>query len=104
MTLAARLGFFPCALALTACGVAPPRSVFPTADAALGRMKATYACANGVQGEAKIDHFSPKGRVRGDLILTAVVPDRVRFDVVSFGNTLYTLTSDGERFQMLDVK
>src|SRR5262249_11094177 len=71
---------------------------------ALGRMRATYACANGVQGEAKIDHFSPRGRVRGDVYLTAVVPDRVRFDVVSFGTTLYTLTSDGDRFEMLDVK
>jgi hypothetical protein len=67
-------------------------------------MRASYACANGVQGEAKIDHFSPKGRIRGDIVLTAVVPDRVRFDVVSFGTTLYTLTSDGNRFQMLDVK
>jgi hypothetical protein len=104
MTPAARLGLFPCALALAACGAAPPRSQFPTADDALARTRATYSCANGVQGEAKIDNFSPKGRVRGDLILTAVVPDRVRFDVVSFGNTLYTLTSDGERFQMLDVK
>jgi hypothetical protein len=104
MTLAARLGFFPCALALAACGATPPRSVFPTADDALGRMRATYACANGVQGEAKIDNFSPKGRVRGDLILTAVVPDRVRFDIVAFGTTLYTLASDGERFEMLDIK
>ncbi len=67
-------------------------------------MKATYACANGVQGEAKIDNFSPKGRVRGDMYLTAVVPARVRFDVVSFGTTLYTLTSDGDKFHMLDVK
>jgi hypothetical protein len=78
--------------------------MFPDANAALGRMHATYACANGVRGEAKIDHFSPKGRVRGDLYLIAVVPDRVRFDVVSFGTTLYTLTSDGAHFEMLDVK
>jgi hypothetical protein len=67
-------------------------------------MKATYACANGVQGEAKIDNFSPKGRVRGELLLTAVVPDRVRFDVQAFGNVLYTLASDGKAFEMLDVK
>jgi hypothetical protein len=104
MTPAARFGLFPCALALAACGVAPPRSVFPTANDALGRMKATYACANGVKGEAKIDNFSPKGRVRADLILTAVVPDRVRFDVVSFGNVLYTLASDGKAFEVIDVK
>jgi hypothetical protein len=107
MTLAARLptiGLLPCALSLAACGVRPPRSVFPDANAALDRMRATYACANGVQGEAKIDHFSPKGRVRGDLYLLAVIPDRVRFDIVAFGTTVYALTSDGERFQMLDVK
>jgi len=107
MTIAAHPALFPCALALltlTGCGASPPRSVFPDAGAALGRMRATYACANGVQGEAKIDHFSPKGRVRGDLLLMAVVPDRVRFEVVSFGTTLYALTSDGDRFQMLDVK
>ena len=104
MTPAARFALLPFMLTLACCGATPPRSRFPDADAALGRMRATYACANGVQGEAKIDHFSPKGRVRGDLILTAVVPDRVRFDVVSFGNTLYTLASDGDRFQMLDVK
>ena len=105
MNLAGRLGFLLCGLSTACCGTASrPRSVFPDADAALARMHATYACANGVQGEAKIDHFSPKGRVRGDLYLTAVVPDRVRFDVVSFGTTLYSLTSDGDRFQMLDVK
>ena len=104
MIMDARLGLIPCALMLSCCAATGPRSRFPDADAALGRMKATYACANGVQGEAKIDHFSPKGRVRGDVYLTAVVPDRIRFDIVSFGTTLYTLTSDGDRFQMLDVK
>lgn len=91
---------------LTGCpSVQPPRSQFPTADDALGRMKDTYACVNGVQGTAKIDHFSPRGRIRGDIYILAVNPARVRFDVVSpFGATLYTLTSDGERFQMLDLK
>lgn len=90
---------------LGACGARPPPSVFPTADDALGRMKAEYMCTNGVQGTAKIDHLSPRGRIRGEVYLFAVNPDRVRFDVVSpFGATLYTLTSDGDRFQMLDVK
>src|SRR5690348_11165264 len=82
----------------------PPASQFPTVDAALGRMRDTNACVNGVQGDAKIDHFSPKGRVRGDVLVLAVNPDRVRFDVVAFGQPVYTLTSDGTQFQMLDVK
>jgi hypothetical protein len=98
--------FLLLASALTAaCGQKPPPSVFPTADAALDRMKATYACVNGVQGTAKIDRFAPEGRVRGEVLLLAVNPDRVRFDVASpFGAMLYTLTADGEKFQMLDVK
>lgn len=91
--------------ALSCCGTAPPRSQFPTADDALGRMKATFECVNGVQGGGKIDHFSPKGRIRGDLYVLAVNPDRVRFDVVSpFGATVYTLTSDGSNFEMLDLQ
>lgn len=91
---------------LTGCPSAqPPPSRFPTADAALDRMEATYACVNGVQGTAKIDHFSKQGRIRGEVYILAVNPDRVRFDVVSpFGATLYTLTSNGTTFQMLDVK
>jgi hypothetical protein len=93
------------AAALVGCGVKPPASQFPTADAALDRMKATYACVNGVQGAAKIDVFAPEGRVRGDLLLTAVNPDRVRFQIVSpFGLSLFTLTSDGRSFALADAK
>ncbi|WP_434041308.1 MULTISPECIES: LolA family protein [Sorangium] len=93
------------AVLVTGCAsVAPPASRFPTADAALGRMKDTYACVNGIQGTAKIDHFSRQGRIRGDVYILAVNPDRVRFDIVSpFGANLFTLTSNGTLFQMLDV-
>lgn len=101
----ARICLAASALFMTACGTPPPKSVFPSADAALGRMKATYACVNGVQGTAKIDRFAPEGRIRGEVLLFAVNPDRVRFDVISpFGALIYTLTADGERFQMLDTK
>lgn len=83
-----------------------PRSVPPRPGDALSRMKEQYACVNGVQGEAKIDSFSPKrGRIRGTAYLFAVNPDRVRFDVVSpFGASLYTLTSNGDLFQLLDFE
>jgi hypothetical protein len=92
-------------LALAGCGHLPPPSRIPTADDAIARMRATFACANGIQGEAKIDHFSPQGRVRGQVLLIAVNPDRVRFDVVPpFGVTLYTLTSNGENFALYDLK
>jgi hypothetical protein len=96
---------FALPLVLVGCGAAPPRSQFPSAGDALARMRATYACGSGVQGVSKIDRFAPEGRVRGEVDLLAVNPDRVRFDVVSpFGVLLYTLTSNGRKFQMLDVK
>ena len=102
---AARAAVVALPLATACCGTPPPASKFPTADDALGRMHQSYACVNGVQGVAKIDHRSPKtGRIRGELQLLAVNPDRVRFDVESFGVVLYTLASNGDRFQMNDVK
>lgn len=96
-----------CAVALlaTGCPTPPPPSQFPSGEAALRAMKRTFSCANGVQGEGKIDHFSAKGRIRGEVYIFAVNPARVRFDVVSpFGAMLYTLTSNGQTFRMLDVK
>ncbi|MBI4701153.1 MAG: hypothetical protein HY744_08345 [Deltaproteobacteria bacterium] len=93
------------ALALAGCCATPPRSQFPGPAEALERLKATYACANGVQGTAKIDRFSPQGRLRGEVYVFGVNPARVRFDVASpFGQMLYTLTSNGREFRMLDVK
>jgi hypothetical protein len=93
------------ALALAGCGQPPPSSVFPTAEAALGRMRDSYACAHGLQATAKLDVFSTRGRVKGEAFLFALLPERVRFDVVSaFGVTLYTLTSDGRDFKMLDLE
>ena len=93
-------------LILTGCpSKVPPQSQFPTAHDALSQMKQTFACANGIQGEGKIDHFSAQGRVRGDVFIFAVNPAWVRIDVFSsFGGMLYTLTSNGTDFQMLDTQ
>ncbi|HEY3593134.1 MAG TPA: hypothetical protein VGL13_04650 [Polyangiaceae bacterium] len=87
--------------------VAPPPSRFPSAADALSRMKATYACERGVKGEARIDHFSERGRVRGKLLLFAIKPDRLRFDVVSpppFNSIISTLTADAGQFALSDVR
>lgn len=93
------------ALALSGCARPPPPSQFPTADAALARMRATYACSRGVQGEAKLDLFNKQGRVRGNVLYLAMLPEKLRFDVYSpFGVTLSTLTSDGHDFALFDLK
>lgn len=95
-----------CALALLAgCGRSAPASQFPDARTALDRMRETYACSRGLTGEAKLDYFGETGRVRGDLWYLVSLPDKVRLDVVSpFGATISTLTSDGQRFSLLDLR
>jgi hypothetical protein len=78
--------------------------VFPNGQAAIDRMKSTYDCVRGVHGDAKIDYFSEKGRVRGTLLFFAIEPASVRMDVVSpFGVTLSTLASDSEQFSLNDL-
>ncbi len=90
---------------LAGCPMPPPASPMPTAAAALDRMKASAACGSGVQATAKIDFFGPQGRVRADLSMLASSPARLRMDVFSSFNTqLATLTSDGARFALADLR
>lgn len=91
-------------LAAAGCPSQPPQSQFPSADDALGQVRATYDCALGVRGTAKIDLVTKKGRVKTDVDLTAVTPESVRFDVTTPGimSLLYTLTSDGKDFKFND--
>ncbi|MCA9584347.1 MAG: hypothetical protein KC657_03210 [Myxococcales bacterium] len=103
--LARALGVAALVSASWGCGHPPPASQMPSAQAAIDRMRATQACGNGIQAAAKIDHFGEGGRVRGDLLLFAVKPARLRMDVVSpFGVTLATLASDGKRFSLSDLR
>ncbi len=88
-----------------ACGSSPPPSEFPDAEALLSRMRETYACSRGISGEAKIDYFEAGTRVRADSLYVAALPSQVRFDVFSpFGLMLSTMTSDGEAFELYDLR
>ena len=87
------------------CGRPPPPSQFPTADAALGRMHASYSCSRGVQGEAKLDLFNKQGRVRGNVLVPGDAARKPPLHVYSpFGVTLSTLTSDGQNFSLFDLQ
>jgi len=93
------------ALSVTACGRPPPASRFPSAEAAIARMRATYECSRGIKGEAKLTYFGDGGRVRGSVLYLGELPERVRFDVISpFGATISTLTADGENFALYDLR
>lgn len=91
------------AMLAVACG-GPPPSQFPTADAALERMRATQGCSRGVRADAKIDYFGDEGRVRTSALFFAVRPENLRFDVLAPSNLgmALILTSDGERFALTD--
>lgn len=91
--------------AVIGCHRAPPPSQFPTARAAIDRMRATHECSRGLTGEAKLDYVGDEGRVRGDVLFMTSRPESLRIDAFTpFGVTLSTLTSDGSRFALLDLK
>lgn len=94
------------ALGSMACGTPPPRSLVPDARAALDRLHATQDCGRGIQAAAKIDHFGSQGRVRGDLLMFAVWPAKLRMDVIGPMNVgvVATLASDGTRFSLADLR
>jgi hypothetical protein len=91
--------------AATGCHRSAPPSRFPDAASLLSRLREEQSCSRGLVGEGKIDYFGKEGRVRGSLLFMASTPDRVRLDVVSpFGATISTLTSDGQKFALYDLR
>ncbi len=92
------------------CGLPPPPSQLPSATAAIDRMRATLAPCSGVQAGATFEVSRSyamvfSGSLRGDVLLYAASPARVRMDLVSsFGVSLATLTSDGTRFAFADMR
>ena len=106
MTRAGALVVVLASLGCMACGTSPPASQMPNARAALDRLHATQDCGLGIQAAAKIDHFGKGGRVRGDLLMFALWPARLRMDVVGPMNVgvVATLTSDASKFTLADLR
>jgi hypothetical protein len=94
------------ALGSAACTGAPPASQFPNAQAAIDRMRATSACGNALQADAKLDHFAQEtGRVRTELLFMAARPASLRMDALApVVGTVFTLTTDGKDFQVSDLR
>lgn len=101
-----RLHYFAVGAALlcTGCPTKPPPSQFPNAQAAIDRMRASAACGNGVNADAKVDYFTPKERARVEVLILAVKPARLRMNVNVFNTNAGTLTSDGQRFALEDIR
>jgi Outer membrane lipoprotein LolB len=95
------------AVALTGgCFSGPaPASQFPDADRALARLAEQHECSRALRGEAKLDTFDERGRLRVGALFMLEHPQSLRLDLLSpLGGTLATLTSDGQRFALLSQK
>lgn len=90
---------------LLACGRPPPASRFPSAAAAIERMRASVACSRGLAGEVRLDFLGDQGRLRAKALYALARPSRIRFDTMNpLGGVLSTLTSDGDQFALLDMQ
>lgn len=100
--------FAPALAGCNCASVPPPPSRLPDAASALARMHATYACANAIKAtDAKMDYAGDRGRVRGDMSLYVARPERIRMDIFApppLSTAIDTLTSDGKRFALRDLR
>jgi hypothetical protein len=89
-----------------ACNTPPPPSQLPNAQAAIDRMRATGACGNALQADAKLDYFaSESGRARLDVLFLAKRPASLRMDALApLVGSVFTLATDGKRFQVADKR
>jgi outer membrane lipoprotein-sorting protein len=57
-----------------------------------------------LKAEARVTQWGSRGRIRGTVLMFLEQPNRVRFDVMTQLGPVLVLTSDGERFQLSDLR
>lgn len=57
-----------------------------------------------IKAEARVTQWGRNGRIRGTVLMFLQRPDRVRFDVMTQVGPAAVLTSDGESFQLSDLR
>jgi outer membrane lipoprotein-sorting protein len=93
-------------VALTACKSGPTCPVQARTDAgqALADHAATKAGWRSLKAEARVTQWGGRGRIRGTVLIFLEQPNRVRFDVMTQVGPAAVLTSDGESFQLSDLR
>ncbi len=96
------------ALAVGAAGCGPrgacPAYPHTNAAGALDAHRAEREQTRVVRAEARVDTRGREGRIRGTVMMFLERPDRVRFDVLTQFGAAAVLTSDGEQFQLADLR
>ena len=93
-------------LAATGCKTVPACPVQARTDAAkaLDDHAGRQAGWQSIKAEARVTQWARNGRIRGTVLMFLQRPDRVRFDVMTQVGPAAVLTSDGESFQLSDLR
>ncbi len=104
---AALLASLLIALVLTANGCSGarcPTLQFVDPDLALASHREGRAEVHSLRAEARVDQRGPEGRIRGTVLMFVERPSQVRFDAMTRFGPVAILTSDGEAFQLADLR
>ncbi len=95
-----------CALVATGCRSAPACPVALRSDAskALEDHAKERSAWRSIKAEARVTQWGNRGRIRGTVLLFLEQPNRVRFDVMTQLGPAAVLTSDGDDFQLTDLR
>ncbi len=102
---AVALGVVIASVIASSCGGRPcPTYPFRDATAALDHYSAMRGPARVIRAEARVDRRDSEGRIRGTVLMFVERPERVRFDAMTQFGPAAVLTSDGERFALMDLR
>lgn len=93
-------------LAAAGCKTAPACPVQMRTDAAkaLDDHASRQAGWQSIKAEARVTQWARNGRIRGTVLMFLQRPNRVRFDVMTQVGPAAVLTSDGDSFQLSDLR
>lgn len=93
-------------VAALGCKTAPACPVQARTDAAkaLADHATSRMAWRSIKAEARVTLWGRRGRIRGTVLMFLEQPNRVRFDVMTQAGPVAVLTSDGDTFQLSDMR
>jgi len=94
------------ALSALACGpIPPPENAYTQAPEILNDLASRREGIRSFRIMGRVDHFGKKHRIQGKTFLFAILPQKLRIELVSpFGNPLDVLTINEEAFAIYDMR